>query len=40
VHGDRAVATPSVEIVGMLVAKALRDEALRPGRAELTKRLL
>ncbi len=38
---DKPVATAkAVEIVGMLVAKALRDEALRPGRAELTKRLL
>jgi heterodisulfide reductase subunit A len=41
VHGDKPVATAkAVEIVGMLVAKALRDEALKPGRAELTKRLL
>ncbi len=41
VHHDRAVATAkAIDIVGMLVAKVARDEALAPGRAELAKRLL
>ncbi len=41
VHNDRPLATAkAIEIVGMLVAKVGRDEALRAGRAELTKRLL
>jgi heterodisulfide reductase subunit A len=41
VHGDQAVATAkSIELVGMMVAKVTLDEALRAGRAELTKRLL
>lgn len=41
VHNDRRVATvKAIDIVGMLVAKVARDETLRPGRAELSKRLL
>ena len=41
VHNDRRVATAkAIDIVGMLVAKVARDETLRPGRAELSKRLL
>ena len=41
VHNDRPLATAkAIEIVGMLVAKVTRDETLKPGRAELTKRLL
>ncbi len=41
VHNDRPLATAkAIEIVGMLVAKVGRDEALTAGRAELTKRLL
>ena len=41
VHNDRPLATAkAIEIVGMLVAKVGRNEALRTGRAELTKRLL
>ena len=41
VHNDRPLATAkAIEIVGMLVAKVGRDEALTTGRAELTKRLL
>ncbi len=41
VHNDRVLATAkAIEIVGMLVAKVGRDEALTTGRAELTKRLL
>jgi len=38
---DKPVATAkSIELVGMMVAKVARDEALCRGRAELTKRLL
>ena len=41
VHADKPVATAkSIELVGMMVAKVARDEALCRGRAELTKRLL
>jgi heterodisulfide reductase subunit A len=41
VHQDKPVATAkAIELVGMMVAKVGRDEALRAGRAELTKRLL
>ena len=41
VHQDKPVATAkAIELVGMMVAKVSRDEALRAGRAELTKRLL
>lgn len=41
VHNDRRIATAkAIDIVSMLVAKVTRDEALRPGRAELSKRLL
>ena len=41
VHNDRRVATAkAIDIVGMLVAKVARDETLRSGRAELSKRLL
>jgi heterodisulfide reductase subunit A2 len=41
VHQDKPVATAkAIELVGMMVAKVTLDEALRRGRAELTKRLL
>ena len=41
VHSDKLAATAkAAEIVGMLVAKVLRNRALQPGRAELSKRLL
>ena len=41
VHNDRAIATAkAIDIVSMLVAKVARNEALHPGRAELSKRLL
>ncbi|MCU0241458.1 MAG: CoB--CoM heterodisulfide reductase iron-sulfur subunit A family protein [Vicinamibacteria bacterium] len=41
VHGDRAVATrKAIDLVGMLVAKVARNQALQAGRAELSKRLL
>lgn len=41
VHTDRSIATAkAIDVVGMLVAKVARDEALVTGRAELAKRLL
>ena len=41
VHNDRTIATAkAIDIVSMLVAKVARNEALHPGRAELSKRLL
>ena len=41
VHGERAVATDKAcELVAMMAAKVARNRPLRPGHADLTKRLL